>query len=253
MTMRGIEAMRVEVRRGTILCLGLIAVLVLSACNGLLPSLREPEGPALVTRVDDQGYTAVDLGALAGALGELKAGELDEPELEAILYLREGEKLARELFLILDEQWGESTFALAATAEDTHTEALKALIDRYELWDPMSVTSGGEYVNEELYELHHKLAGQGRDSLVEALKVGVEIEEISILDLREYVAETDDADVQMVYENLLRASRNHLRVFSARLQEEGETVDNSYLSQALFDEITGTPPEPGLEQQEAGE
>ena len=125
--------------------------------------------------------------------------------------------------------------------------------DRYGLWDPSSVTWEGYYNNEELLALYRRLVRQGKRSYAEAFKVGATIQEVSILDLREYRAETDDEDVQLVYENLLRASRNHLRVFAALLQEQGEAVERQYLTQSLFDEIVGTPPEPGMELEEDAE
>ena len=101
-----------------------------------------------------------------------------------------------------------------------------------------------------LLALHRQLVRQGGSSLADALRVGATIQEISILDLREYRAETDDEDLQMVYENLLRASRNHLRVFAALLQERGEAYERAHLSQNLFDEIVSTPPEPGFDVEE---
>jgi hypothetical protein len=221
-----------------------IVLVVLAGCGDLWPT-REPEGPANVTRVDERGYTDVDLDALASALDELKMGQLSESEVEAILYLRESEKLARDVLLALDEQWDSEVLRRVAQAEDTHTEAIKALIDRYNLWDPSSVTWEGYYNNEELLALHRQFVRQGGRSAVDALVVGAQIQEISILDLREYRAETDDEDVQMVYENLLRASRNHLRVFAAQLQQQGAAYERKYLRQTLFDEIVSTPPEPG--------
>jgi hypothetical protein len=237
---------------GLVALQSLIVLLVLAACREGLPFSREPEGPANVTHVDDRGHTDVDLGLLAEALGELRVGELSEPELEAILYLREEEKLARDVLRLLGALWEEPAFDRVAEREDTHTAAIKALIDRYELWDPMSVTEEGQYVSEELYELHYRLVEEGSVSLVAALKVAAAIQEISILDLREYLAETDDADVQMVYENLRRASRNHLRVFVRLLEQQGEVARRTYLSQSLFEEIAGTPPETGMDQEEAG-
>ena len=244
--------MRNQTRGAILLGLGWVALLALTACGDLFPSFCEPEGPANVTWVDEQGYTDVDLEALGSALADLKVGTLSEPELEAILYMREGEKLARDVLLALDEQWDAEALGLVAKREETHTAAIKALIDRYELWDPMSVTSEGQYASEELHDLHYELVAQGSPSLIEALKVGLTIEEISILDLREYRAETDDEDVLLVYENLLRGSRNHLRIFAALLVQQGETVERRYLSRTLFDEIVNTPPEPGFDVDDSG-
>jgi len=220
--------------------------MLLTACSHLGLFGGEPEGPANVTLVDESGYTDVDLAALEVALNDLSMGQLSESEVEAIHYLREVEKLARDVFLALDEQWDVEGLRRVAESEDTHTEAIKALIDRYKLWDPSSVTWDGYYNNEELLALYRQFKRQGERTLVDAIEVGMMVEEISILDLREYRAETDDEDLQMVYENLLRASRNHLRVFYALLQQQGETYENKYLSQTLFDEIVSTPPEPGF-------
>jgi hypothetical protein len=233
--------------------LATIALAVLSGCGELLPLFRAPEGPASVIRMDEPGYTIVDLDALAGALGELKVGGLSEPEMEAILFMREWEKLARDAFVVLGEEWDAEVLYRMAETEETHAAAIKALIDRYGLRDPSAETWEGYFLNEELLALYRQLVRQGRQSQAEALKVGARIQEISILELREYRAETDDEDVQLVYENLLRASRNHLRVFVALLQAQGETVEREHLSESLFDEIVSTPPEAGMEAEEAKE
>ena len=58
------------------------------------------------------------------------------------------EKLARDVFLVLDERWDVEGLRRVAESEDTHTEAIKALIDRYRLWDPSSVTWDVYYNNE---------------------------------------------------------------------------------------------------------
>jgi hypothetical protein len=204
-----------------------------------------------VTWVDERGYTDVNLDALESALGELQMGQLSESEVEAILYLREAEKLARDVLLALDEHWENEALRRMAQSEDTHTAAINVLIDRYNLWDPTSVTWEGYYNNEELLALHRLLVRQGGGSAVDALAVGAQIQEISILDMREYRAETDDEDVQMVYENLLRASRNHLRVFAVLLKQQDAAYERTYLSQTLFDEIVSTPPEPGYNVEES--
>jgi hypothetical protein len=228
-------------------------MLALAACGDLQLFRREPEGPPNVVRVDEKGYTDVDLGVLQVALDGFAMGQLSEPEMEAILYLREVEKLARDVLLTFGEQQGAEVFRRVAQSEETHTAAIKALIDRYNLWDPSSVTWDGYYANEELLALYRQLVRQGESSRADALRVGATIQEISILDLREYLAESDDEDAQMVYQNLLRASRNHLRVFYALLLEQGETYNRTYLSENLFDTIVSTPPEPGMDQEDSSE
>ena len=72
------------------------------------------------------------------------------------------------------------------------------------------------------------------------------IEEIDILDLEKYIAQTDHADIQLVYENLLKGSQNHLRAFVSTLQRQtGETYQPQYLSQDVYDAIVGSAIERG--------
>ena len=80
----------------------------------------------------------------------------------------------------------------------------------------------------------------------DALKVGAAIEEIDILDLQEYIAQTDKEDIRVVYENLTKGSRNHLRSFVSTLSKQtGETYQPQYLDQATYDAIIGSETERG--------
>jgi len=82
--------------------------------------------------------------------------------------------------------------------------------------------------------------------LSDALQVGAVIEEIDILDLEKYIAQIDNADIRLVYENLMKGSRNHLRSFVSTIQKQtGEAYQPQYLSQAAYDAIVGTDIEMG--------
>ena len=173
------------------------------------------------------------------------AQELSDAEAEGILYMREEEKLARDVYLKLYEEWGLSTFNNIANSEQTHMDALKTLIDRYDLDDPAEGKDVGEFTNQALQELYNQLVEEGRQSLENALKVGAAVEEIDILDLQQHIAQTDRGDIQLVYENLMKGSRNHLRAFVSVIERQGWTYQPQYLSQEAFDEIINTPTERG--------
>jgi hypothetical protein len=49
----------------------------------------------------------------------------------------------------------------------------------------------------------------------------------------------------MVYDNLLRGSRNHLRAFMKVLVQQGGSYVPQYISQAEFDAIVNSPVETG--------
>jgi hypothetical protein len=160
--------------------------------------------------------------------------------------MREEEKLARDVYLTLYEQWGLPVFQNIANSEQTHMEAIKTLIDRYGLDDPVTGNDVGEFSDPTLQSLYDELTASGRESLAAALKVGAAIEEIDIIDLEEYLSKTDEADIVRVYENLMRGSRNHLRAFVSTLErQEGESYEPQYLDPETYDEIIGASVEPG--------
>jgi hypothetical protein len=52
------------------------------------------------------------------------------------------------------------------------------------------------------------------------------------------LTETDNADIERVYQNLLAGSKNHLRAFVTNLKAPtGETYAPQYLGQAAYDAI----------------
>jgi hypothetical protein len=192
-----------------------------------------------------QGNADVSRGGFEVLLAETPAGELSDVEAQGLLYMREEEKLARDVYLVLYEQWGMQVFSNIAASEGTHMEAIKALLDRYELDDPIEGKAVGEFANQDLQALYDQLVDRGSQSLVEALKVGAAIEEIDILDLDEYAAQTDKADIQRVYDNLTRGSRNHLRAFVSSLERQGVQYEPVYLSPEAYAEILNAETERG--------
>ena len=201
-----------------------------------------------ITSVDESGNTTVDQTALSAALGQVSGGELSIAEVEGLLFMREEEKLAKDVYLTLYEKWGMSIFQNIANAEQTHMDAVKTLIERYGLEDPAVASDIGVFTNSTLQDLYDQLVETGNQSLGDALRVGAAIEEIDILDLEEHIAHTDKADIQMVYDNLMKGSRNHLRSFVSTLKrQEGQTYEPQYLSQEAYDAIVSTPTEAGGE------
>ena len=199
-----------------------------------------------LTIVDEEGNTSIDTVALETVVSSMVVGDLTEVEAEGLIFMREEEKLARDVYLTLYDQWDIPIFQNIARSEQTHTDAIKNLLDTYGLVDPMVNDKIGVFINPDLQALNDQLVAQGSQSLSDALKVGIAIEEIDILDLEKYIAQTDHADIQLVYENLLKGSRNHLRAFVSTLQRQtGETYQPQYLSQDVYDAIVGSAIERG--------
>ena len=88
---------------------------------------------------------------------------------------------------------------------------------------------------------------QGLKSEVEALKAGMEIEDLDIADLRALLARKDlNAHVGLVAQNLLKGSRNHMRAFSRNLSSRGGSYKPQHLTQDVVDGILAAEHERGV-------
>jgi hypothetical protein len=151
---------------------------------------------------------------------------LTDTEITHILYMREEEKLARDVYLVLSEIWDCPVFLNISNAEQRHMDAVGLLITKYELQDPVGADVLGVFENEDLAAMYDQLTTDGAASLSEALKVGKLIEETDIDDLNAALAEVTAGDVEWVFENLLSGSIRHLSTFE-RLIANGGTCPAS--------------------------
>lgn len=170
---------------------------------------------------------------------------LGAEDAQTVLVMREEEKLARDVYRAMFDLWQAPVFANISESEQRHMDAIRRVILRYELEDPVVDDTEGVFTNPLFAERYADLIEAGSVSMVEAFKVGALIEEMDIKDLQEALAQTDRADLETVYGHLLRASRNHLRAFAARITAAGETYEAQYLTQEEFDEIAASPWEGG--------
>lgn len=152
---------------------------------------------------------------------------LSVSEADGLVYMREEEKLAHDVYVTLYAQWGLPVFDNIANSEATHTAAIKTLLDIYGIADPAAGKGVGEFTNPDLQKLYDEFVAQGSQSLTDALKVGAAIEEVDIRDLQTRLAKTSSADIKLVYNNLMRGSENHLQAFTTNLQRQtGETYSS---------------------------
>ena len=196
-----------------------------------------------VVDVDNEGTTSVDESQLETQLAAIPAGTLTPEEVDGLLWMREEEKLAHDVYVALYDMWQVRIFSNIARAELTHTDSVKTLLDRYELDDPAVNNPDGVFTNPDIQALYDELVAKGSESLTEALLVGALIEDLDIFDLQSLA--TDVEDLAMVYASLEKGSRNHMRAFISNLEQRGETYTPSYLTPEAFEAIISTPMERG--------
>jgi hypothetical protein len=144
--------------------------------------------------------------------------------------MREEEKLARDVYQYLGETWNMPIFFNISSSEQTHTDAVKALLERYAIEDPMMNDTPGQFADPELQALYDSLTQQGSKSLQAALETGAAVEDLDIKDLNDLLAGTDNEDLSLVYENLRRGSENHIRSFTRQLESLGVSYEAQYIS-----------------------
>ena len=168
------------------------------------------------------GFLLVALGTLE-ANAQRRGGQTVQPasltpaERGWILQLREEEKLARDVYLTLAKRWNVKIFSNIAKSESNHMAAVKNLIVKYGLPDPVVKDTVGAFTNPAFAALYKDLVAAGSVSIVEAYEVGIIIEEMDIEDLTEALLEIQKVDVRTVFENLLSGSENHLAAFESQL------------------------------------
>lgn len=184
----------------------------------------------------NEGAGGVAAGA-AGAGGHATSG-LSQAEIDSLVFMREEEKLARDVYAALDGY--SNPFANVQHSEQRHMDAVLALLDKYGVPDPAAGKGPGELTNADLQALYGALVAQGSPREIDALIVGCTIEELDIRDLERAKANITHADIEATYDLLLLGSRNHLRAFHRRLTRAGGSYAPQFIDQASFDAIVSS-------------
>jgi hypothetical protein len=227
----------------TVIAISLILGSLFLALKGEAPTTNEltieKANDLQTENTDEFAYQIADEDFVRGEqlIAQLEKSDLTEEEIDDLLFMREEEKLARDVYLALSRKWGIQAFSNIAESEQTHTDAVLNLLERYNIPDPASPEEG-IFSNDSLQRLYNDLLVEGSISRVAALTVGARIEDLDIRDLAEAITRTDNQDIQTVYSNLRRASENHLRAFNKQLvRETGENYVPEFISVDEFETI----------------
>ena len=206
-------------------------------------------------------------GAGPGPGGKPAATTVDAVETSHMLFMREEEKLSRDVYLVLDSYYpGSRVFENIATrSEQTHTDIMRDRLEQYGIPDPNPDTNNlpdsiGDFYGAEwgpyFTEKFQSLIARGSDSLLEALYVGAYIEELDMLDISQCpdvmvdngypypcgLAYTDERALINTYNSLIEGSMSHLRSFVNEIAPYIGGVcayEAQLISQDSVDEILG--------------
>jgi hypothetical protein len=161
---------------------------------------------------------------------------LTTQEIQTLQFLIEEEKLARDVYLFLNDLHDHYVFKNISGSEQKHIYFVQQLLQEYEIENPAS-EERGVFQNEEIKALYITLTELGSQSLEKAFIVGATIEDLDINDLNRAILSTDKEDLIQVFRKLRCGSRNHLRAFTSQLEELGSSYSPQYLSESEYNEI----------------
>ena len=231
---------------GMFLMMG-VSFMVLSLNGCTKETTAVPASADSQYKEDILNYTIADT-SLTGCLScvdSLPFESLNTSEAEALVFMREEEFLAHDVYLTLSQLYTKPIFRNITLSEQRHTDAIKALFNKYSLVDPAANHVTGTFTNQDLQTLYNSLVTLGSSSLLNGLVVGATIEDLDIKDLRDHLLTIDNQDITCVFNNLMRGSRNHLRSFYANIKFTGGTYTPQYLTQEDFDAIVNSKHETG--------
>lgn len=219
-----------------------VFIAVLAALTFMVSSCNKDDTPAQIINSNNALY----LDNLKTQINNLASEPLNDFEISNLPFMREEEKLARDVYITLYNKWRVSIFYNISTSEQSHMDGILILLNRYSISDPVGSNAVGVFGNVQLQNLYTQLVLQGSVSLAEAYKVGATIEDLDIFDLTNALENCDNQDIQLVYESLTKGSRNHLRSFYKFILSTGGIYIPQYISQAAFDAIISSAMETGF-------
>ena len=202
----------------------------------------------------------------AATTGAAATTSLDADEASHLMFMREQEKLARDVYLRFAEMYPElEVFSTIATrSEQTHTDTIRDRLNQFNLTDPNPDTNNlpdslGVFTGEEwgwyFAEKFIELTELGAENELAALYVGALIEELDMHDIADCpqvmvdagysdpcgLRHTDEKVLINAYRSLIDGSENHLRAYVGQIEAVigAGNYQAQYLTQEEVNAILG--------------
>lgn len=236
-----IEQMKTHIKYSILSSIIVITSLIFLSCSKENGNNDQAQY-ASILQVDTDGTTTVINENLQSVM--VSTAMPNETEIAFLLQMKEEEKLAHDVYSVLFEKWDNKIFSNIATAESKHLNAIILLLKTYGVADTL-ISEQGAFSNSEIKALYDELALKGTSSVEDALKTGALIEEMDINDLQNALGKISNENINIVFENLQKGSRNHLRAFNRQLTYLGLTYTPQILDQSTFNQIVSSSMEQG--------
>ena len=247
-----------------------------ASASFLLATLLAAQGGAIAANRPDTGRPAGGASATVQASGSsattttsTSSTTLDFAEETHLVFMREEEKLARDVYLTLAGMYPQQPVFnnIATTSEQTHTDTIRDKLAQFDVTDPNPATNDlpasigvftGETYGAYFTQKFNELVARGSQSELEALYVGAFIEELDMYDIvqcpkiivsmHESIEEggcgleyTDEKALINAYSSLVDGSEMHLRAFVGQIEAVigVGNYEAQFLTQEQVDTILG--------------
>ncbi|MBE0660419.1 MAG: DUF2202 domain-containing protein [Bryobacteraceae bacterium] len=214
MSVRRFNANAIRTAMAVVLLIGFVAIPAAAQGFGAPAGVGKFGPPSTAPGMGGQGTgTCLTCTATATPLGA--------EQVEQLKFMREEEKLARDVYTYLFKKYGLRVFDRISESEQRHFDTLGRLLTANGIADPAKDKAEGEFVNTDLQKLYTDLIAKGDVSVKDALEVGVLVEKTDIADLEKILETETNTTLKRVYLNLLNGSMSHLDAFEGYLEIYG--------------------------------
>ncbi len=162
--------------------------------------------------------------------------ELTNEQKYSLAYMWHEEKLAKDIYLALNEITPHQTlYNIAVRSEVEHEQAVETLVEKYDInitnlqdykinysKEELEALAPGQYAIPQIQELYNLLYDKGSKSLQDALEVGCMVEVTDIEDLNKYIEIAKNReDLTTTFIFLRNGSYNHYWAFNQALKNLG--------------------------------
>jgi hypothetical protein len=164
---------------------------------------------------------------------------LSPAETKALINVHDNQKLSLFVYDSLFAIWGINPFGNIRYAEDQHVHFLDDVAENYALvLDENGISNNNPgFITQQAETIYQESISKGSLSVVDALKRGALLEEMSLLVLHEAKAVTIKSDLLHTFDILAMGSKNHLQAFNKRLKMYGVNYEPGILEPKDFKNI----------------
>ena len=163
--------------------------------------------------------------------------DLNNTEKEMLINARKNEKLAYDYNYTMFSKWGMPVFNHMATKLLANNDALKKMLNKYGLTDPINDMQIGKYSDNELQSKYDSAVAKGNESLKNAYIEAANIEEQMIKFYRDASDKVDNQDLKLLFDNLRVRAEHSFAAFVRNLYRFGYEYQPHYITQAEFNQI----------------